>query len=72
MKKEIKKFEELLIQDGVDPDVFENLHEVCDPNQYAADVLQLEVSLDTLLKYNEFAEEWDAYIIRKKKNQISQ
>lgn len=60
----IKEFEKALKADGIEPAPFEDLHEVCDPNAYAYDVLKIEVDLDSIEIYNQFSEKWDEYVAR--------
>lgn len=50
----IAKFWELLKADGIEKDLYHNLHDVCDPNQYMIDVLGLDVDNDTMETYAEF------------------
>lgn len=57
-----KEFEKALKDDGIEPALFEDLHEVCDPNAYAYDVLKLEVNTDTIEIYNQFSDKWNEYV----------
>lgn len=58
----LQAFEAALKKDGIEPNFFEELHDVCDPNAYMYDVLQLTGSLeDNLFIYNAFTDLWNTY-----------
>lgn len=60
----IKEFEKALKADGIELASFEDLHEVCDPNAYAYDVLKIEIDSDTIEIYNQFSDKWNEYVAR--------
>ena len=54
----ILQFSELLEEDSIPCLFFEDLHDVCDPNQYMIDVCGEQ----TIGFYNDFADQWNQFV----------
>lgn len=57
----------LLAKDGIEKNTIENLHTVCDPNQYMIDVLGIDPTHDTMPIYDRFCTEIDRRVMFRKK-----